>query len=116
MIAQHRIPVEWFFGRMKRLWLRIAGKFRGDRDKLPLDIQIACWLTNMSIEYKRLLAADGVFNSQVNISQRSQMITSQRIAQIDNEARVKRAEARQALRRSRYSSQTPGSDGEDGQL
>ena len=87
MIAQHRIPVEWFFGRMKRLWLRIAGKFRGDKDKVPLDIQNACWLTNVSIEYKRLLAADGVLGTQADISQRNRIITSQRIAQIDNDTK-----------------------------
>ena len=118
LIAQHRIPVEWFFGRMKRLWLRIAGKFRGDRDKLPLDIQNACWLTNISIEYKRLLSVDGIFGTQLEVSQRSHIITSQRIAQIDNEARNKRAEARQAMRRSsnRYTSQGSETESDDTQL
>ena len=60
-IAQFRIPVEWFLGRMKRLWLSLASKYHGERDKLPLDLQNACWLTNLSIAYKQLTALDGIF-------------------------------------------------------
>ena len=96
--------------------MRIAGKFRGDKDKLPLDIQNACWLTNVSIEYKRLLAADGVLGTQADISQRNRIITSQRIAQIDNEARSKRAEARQVIRGRGYFSQVAESENDDTQV
>ena len=74
--------------------------------------------TNISIEYKRLLSVDGIFGTQVEVSQRSHIITSQRIAQIDKEVRNKRAEARQAMRRSsnRYTSQGSDPESDETQL
>ena len=51
-VARTRIPVEWFFGRMKKIWMRLALKYSGDRDKLSADLQNACYLTNISIFHK----------------------------------------------------------------
>ena len=95
-IAQFRIPVEWFFGRMKRLWLRLASKYHGERDKLPQDLQNACWLTNLSIAYKQLTALDGIFENQVEVSHRTSTTAREQLARINNEAKLKRSAVRKS--------------------
>ncbi|KAH7821124.1 uncharacterized protein MONOS_14468 [Monocercomonoides exilis] len=60
-LAKFRIPVEWFFGRLKKLWLRLSDKNTGGKQNIDADAKIACWLTNIVIECNSLEPADGVF-------------------------------------------------------
>ncbi|KAH7821007.1 uncharacterized protein MONOS_7684 [Monocercomonoides exilis] len=58
-IARCRIPVEWFFGRMKKLWLRLSDTYSGGRENVGTDAKIECWLTNLVIDCHRLEDDDG---------------------------------------------------------
>ncbi|KAH7818711.1 uncharacterized protein MONOS_2147 [Monocercomonoides exilis] len=64
-VAKHRIPVEWFFVRLKRLWLRLSDKYTGSREVFSSDAKIACWLTNIVIDSNSLEADDGIFYRKV---------------------------------------------------
>ncbi|KAH7815400.1 uncharacterized protein MONOS_4747 [Monocercomonoides exilis] len=64
-IAKCRVPVEWFFGRLKKLWLRFSEKYTGGIKCLSSDFKIACWLTNIVIDYHNLEPSDGIFYQKV---------------------------------------------------
>ena len=95
-IARTRIPVEWFFGRMKRLWLRLAGRYSGDRDKLPEDPQNACYLTNLSIFHKNLVEEDGEFETRALQTQITRVRINQQLREVSRDAVRKRDEIRQS--------------------
>ncbi|KAH7832419.1 putative DDE superfamily endonuclease [Monocercomonoides exilis] len=63
-LAKKRIPVEWFFGRMKRQWKQCANRYRNGLDDAKLDIEIAVWLTNLNIQAYDLSEDDGLFEKQ----------------------------------------------------
>ncbi|KAH7818280.1 putative nuclease HARBI1 [Monocercomonoides exilis] len=63
-LAEKRIPVEWFFGRMKRLWKLLANRYRNGLDDAKIDIEIAVWLTNLNIQANDLTEDDGKFEQQ----------------------------------------------------
>ena len=95
-VARTRIPVEWFFGRMKKIWMRLAMKYSGDRDKLPADLQNACYLTNLSIFHKNLMEEDGVFEERVSQSQTRQSTIRQQLRQVNRDASRKRSQIRES--------------------
>ena len=67
-LARKRIHGEWFFGRIKRTWVRLSGTYSSLREHLPSDLQNACYLTNLSILHKNLDDSDGHFFSPHTIA------------------------------------------------
>ena len=109
-IARMRIPVEWFFGRLKRLWLRLSLKYTGSREALPYDIQNACWLTNLSISYKYLTEDDGIFEERLTNSQTLKRKVRQEIQDINLDAKRKREDARRRMLSTTQSPQVGDTD------
>ena len=105
-----RIPVEWFFGRLKRLWLRLSLKYTGSREALPYDIQNACWLTNLSISYKYLTEDDGIFEERLTNSQTLKRKVRQEIQDINLDAKRKREDARRRMLSTTQSPQVGDTD------
>ena len=98
VLARVRIPVEWFFGRLKRIWLRLGCKSSSLRDNLPGDLKIACYLTNLSILYKSGNPEDIDFYQHDAISRRSDRSLEEEISNINSNARQQRQAARHKYR------------------
>ncbi|KAH7831911.1 uncharacterized protein MONOS_9377 [Monocercomonoides exilis] len=95
-VAKHRIPVEWFFGRMKRLWLRMSEKYTGPREDFPADAKIACWLTNIVIDNNSLEADDGIFYRKVSEFSNKKETERKLIQEINARASMERKIIRKA--------------------
>ena len=98
VLARVRIPVEWYFGRLKRIWLRLGSKYSSLRDNLPSDLKIGCYLTNLSILYKSGNPEDIEFYHHDAISRRSDRSLEEEISSINSNARQQRQEARRKYR------------------
>ena len=81
---------------MKRLWFRLAGRYSGDRDNLPEDLQNACYLTNLSIFHKNLVEEDGEFEMRSLHAHATRVSISQRLREVSRDAARKRDEIRQS--------------------
>lgn len=65
MIAK-RVPVEWFFGRLKKLWKRMASVYVLDHSKFADEFAICVFLTNFSIlKAQAPTAEDGIYNESL---------------------------------------------------
>ena len=106
LLARIHIPVEWFFGRLKRIWLRLGSKYTSPRDDLPSDLKIACFLTNLSILYKAGTPEDVQFYEHEAIVRRSDRNLEEEINSINANARQQREEARRKYRMGREQSRT----------
>ncbi|KAH7830719.1 uncharacterized protein MONOS_1798 [Monocercomonoides exilis] len=97
ILARNRIPVEWFFGRMKRLWLRLSDKYTGGKENLSMDAKIACWLTNVVIDSHCLTEEDGTFfNKEITFSSIKE-IERKKIREINMRADTERKRVRKSF-------------------
>ncbi|KAH7832191.1 uncharacterized protein MONOS_982 [Monocercomonoides exilis] len=100
ILARNRIPVEWFFGRMKRLWLQLSDKYTGGRENFSMDAKIACWLTNVVIDSHCLTEEDGIFfNKEIAFSSIKE-IEQKKIREINMRADTERKRVRKSFNRS----------------
>ena len=60
-----RVPVECFFGRLKKLWKILRGIYRWSHENFDIDFDICCLLTNLHIKSNRLEEIDRTFLLQL---------------------------------------------------
>eukprot|EP01112_Ceratiomyxa_fruticulosa_P003473 TRINITY_DN1382_c0_g1_i1.p1 TRINITY_DN1382_c0_g1~~TRINITY_DN1382_c0_g1_i1.p1 ORF type:complete len:439 (-),score=72.51 TRINITY_DN1382_c0_g1_i1:174-1490(-) len=61
-LAEIRVAVEQFFGRLEQKWAVFRHCYRWSHDHFDMDFATACWLTNECIQERELVQDDAVFH------------------------------------------------------
>lgn len=74
-LIHKRIPIEWYFGKLKKLWRRMTHRYVRDHSRFSDEFAICVYLTNEVIEkYEEPSSYDGEFNERVERKEEAEML------------------------------------------